>query len=106
MTSGHRRLYRNLFPQSSVSNLIFSIVRRDQASSVCTGTGWTVGVRFPVVQNFSLVHSVQMALGPTQPPIQWVPGVLSLVLKRLGREAEHNNGGAIPPLPMSSWHSA
>jgi hypothetical protein len=30
-----------------------------------------------------------MALGPTQPPIQWVPGVLSLGVKRLGREADH-----------------
>jgi hypothetical protein len=28
------------------------------------------------------------ALGPTQPPIQWVPGVLSLGVKRLGREAD------------------
>jgi hypothetical protein len=49
------------------------------------------------------------ALGPTQPPIQWVPGVKS------GREtglsppssAEVKNGGAIPPLYyMSSRHSA
>jgi hypothetical protein len=30
------------------------------------------------------------ALGPTQPPIQWVPGVLSLGVKRLGREADHS----------------
>jgi hypothetical protein len=31
-----------------------------------------------------------MALGPTQPPIQWVPGALSLGVKRLGREADHS----------------
>jgi hypothetical protein len=30
------------------------------------------------------------ALGPTQPPIQWVPGALSLGVKRLGREADHS----------------
>jgi hypothetical protein len=30
------------------------------------------------------------ALGPTQPPIQWVPGVLSLGTKRLGRETDHS----------------
>jgi hypothetical protein len=30
-----------------------------------------------------------MALGPTQPPIQWVPGALSLGVKRPGREADH-----------------
>jgi hypothetical protein len=29
------------------------------------------------------------ALGPTQPPIQWVPGVLSLGVNRPGREADH-----------------
>jgi hypothetical protein len=29
-----------------------------------------------------------MALGPTQPPIQWVQGAISLGLKRLGREAD------------------
>jgi hypothetical protein len=30
------------------------------------------------------------ALGPTQPPIQWVPGALSLGVKRAGREAHHS----------------
>jgi hypothetical protein len=30
------------------------------------------------------------ALGPTQPPIQWVPGALSLVVKRPGSEADHS----------------
>jgi hypothetical protein len=31
-----------------------------------------------------------MALESTQPPIQWVPGVLSLGLKRPGHEADHS----------------
>jgi hypothetical protein len=30
------------------------------------------------------------ALGPTQPPIQWVPGALSLGVKRPGREVDHS----------------
>jgi hypothetical protein len=30
-----------------------------------------------------------LALGPTQPPIQWVPGALSLGVKRPEREADH-----------------
>jgi hypothetical protein len=30
------------------------------------------------------------ALGPTQPPIQWVRGALSLRVKRPGREADHS----------------
>jgi hypothetical protein len=29
-------------------------------------------------------------LGPTQPPIQWVPGALSLGVKRPGHEADHS----------------
>jgi hypothetical protein len=28
--------------------------------------------------------------GPTQPPAQWVPGVLSLGVKWVGREADHS----------------
>jgi hypothetical protein len=32
----------------------------------------------------------RMALEPTQPPIQWVPGALSLGVKQLGREADHS----------------
>jgi hypothetical protein len=30
------------------------------------------------------------ALGPTQPPIEWVPEALSLGVKRPGREADHS----------------
>jgi hypothetical protein len=35
-----------------------------------------------------------MALGPTQPPIQWVPGALSLGVKRLGREADYSSSSS------------
>jgi hypothetical protein len=50
------------------------------------------------------------ALGPTHPPIQWVPRVLSSGIKLPGRETDHSppssadvkNGGAIPPLPHMS----
>jgi hypothetical protein len=53
--------------------------------------GWMNGVRFPAgTGNFSLHHSVQTVLGPTQPPIQQVPGALSLGVKRPGREADHS----------------
>jgi len=31
-----------------------------------------------------------MALGSTQPPIQWVPWAISLRVKWLGREADHS----------------
>jgi hypothetical protein len=33
---------------------------------------------------------ISFTLGPTQPPIQWLPGALSLGVKRPGREADHS----------------
>jgi hypothetical protein len=42
------------------------------------------------VKNFLSSTSSKPALGPTQHPIQWVPGVLSPGLKRPGREADHS----------------
>jgi hypothetical protein len=50
-------------------------------------------VRVPAgVENFSLHHRVQNGSGahPIQPPIQWVPGALSLGVKRPEREADHS----------------
>jgi hypothetical protein len=38
----------------------------------------------------NILLSTRMALGPTQPPIQLVPGALSLGVKQLGREADHS----------------
>jgi hypothetical protein len=51
-----------------------------------------IGVRIPVgAGNFSLRFRVQTGSGdhPTQ-PIQWVLGILSLGVKRPGREADHS----------------
>jgi hypothetical protein len=39
---------------------------------------------------FLFTTASRPALGPTQPPIQWVAGALSLGLKRPGREADHS----------------
>jgi hypothetical protein len=39
---------------------------------------------------FLFTTASKMALGPTLPPIQWVPGALSLGIKRPGREADHS----------------
>jgi hypothetical protein len=38
---------------------------------------------------FLFTTMFRMALEPTQPPIQWARGALSLGLKRPGREADH-----------------
>jgi hypothetical protein len=51
------------------------------------------GVRFSVggggLGIFLFTTASRMALGPTQPPIQWVPDALSLGVKRPGREVDH-----------------
>jgi hypothetical protein len=64
---------------------------------------------------FHFSTATRPALGPTQPPIQWVPEVPSLGVKQRGREADHSpisnadvkNRGAIPPFPHKfSWRDA
>jgi hypothetical protein len=56
--------------------------------------GWTIGVpgfdsrrRLGI---FLFITATRPAPGPTQPPIQWVPGALSLGIKRPGCEADHS----------------
>jgi hypothetical protein len=39
---------------------------------------------------FLFTTTSRIALGPTQPPIQWVRGALSLGVKRSEREADHS----------------
>jgi hypothetical protein len=74
-----------------------------------TFTGWTTGVRFPEGHEIFLYSTEpRPALGPTQPPIQWMQGALSSEVKRPRRETGHwppfsaevKNGGAIPSFPI------
>jgi hypothetical protein len=57
-------------------------------------TGWTIEVlgfdsrRGLVIFLFNTAS--RTALEPTQPPIQWVPGALSLGVKQADREADHS----------------
>jgi hypothetical protein len=65
---------------------------RDNAVSIATGYGLDdrgVGVQVPVGSRI-LSTSFRPALGPTQPPVEWVPRTLSPALKRQGREADHS----------------
>jgi hypothetical protein len=39
---------------------------------------------------FLFTTASRKALGPTQPPIQWIQGALSLRVKRAGRKADHS----------------
>jgi hypothetical protein len=62
---------------------------------------------------FLFFTAFRPVLGPNQPPIQWVPGVLSPEVKRPGRETDHsppsnaevrNAWRYTSTLNMSSWH--
>jgi hypothetical protein len=56
--------------------------------------GWAIGILgFDSRRGlgiFLFTPESRTALGSTQLPIQWVPGALSLGLKRPGREADHS----------------
>jgi hypothetical protein len=56
--------------------------------------GWTIGVlEFDSrrgLKIFLFTTASRTALGPTQPPIQWVTGAVSLGVKQPGRKAFHS----------------
>jgi hypothetical protein len=67
------------------------MTRDSSVGIVVTGYGWT---ELDFRQDMGIVlydTASRPALGSTQPPIQWVPGDLSLELKRQGREADRSH---------------
>jgi hypothetical protein len=69
-------------------------MNRGSSVGIATGNGLDdrmIGVRFAAGLGILLIITASRpALGPTQPPIQWVPGALSLGVKRPGRKADHS----------------
>jgi len=65
----------------------------------CRDSSVSVGIRvragrsgFDSRQRFGIslyATASRPALGPAQPPIQWVPGILTPAVKRQGCEADH-----------------
>jgi hypothetical protein len=80
---------------------------RDSSVGVATSYGLNGRGSIPVrIKVLLFPITSRSALVRTQPPMQWVPGAVSLGLKRPGLEADHSppcnaedeNGGAIPSL--------
>jgi hypothetical protein len=71
---------------------VYACVHKDMKIAF-ESTNWTIKVlgfdsRWGL--EIFLFVTESTVLGPTQPPIQWVPGALSLGVKRPGREANHS----------------
>jgi hypothetical protein len=76
-------------------NGLHGVIRsRDSAEGIATVYGLDdrgVGVRVPVGSRiFSSLRRPDRLWDPAKPPIQWVPGALSPVVKRPGREVGHS----------------
>jgi hypothetical protein len=54
-------------------------------------TDWMMGFESRKILGIFLFSTAsRLALGPTEPPIQRVPGAISLGIKRPGRESDHS----------------
>jgi hypothetical protein len=95
--------------------LISHYLRRDSAVGIATGYGLDdrgAGFRVPVGSRiFSSPRRPDPRPGPTQLPVQWVPGTLSPEVKGPGREADHSTLTSVEvnkmwihtSTPTSSW---
>jgi hypothetical protein len=79
---------------------------RGSSVSIVTDYGLTTAVRSPTeADDFILVSASRSALGPTQPPVQWVPGVLSLGVKRCRGVMLTTHLHLVPRLRMSRGYT-
>jgi hypothetical protein len=87
-----KRLYFSLSCEHSLRILRYFIIGAGLAQWYIAGLrAGRSGVRIPIeAGNYSLHHRVQTGSGAHPPPIQWVPGVISLGVKRPGRKADHS----------------
>jgi hypothetical protein len=68
-----------------------SYPEKNRDYSVGIATGYVLDTRglIPGKSKFFSSPQSRPALGPTQPPVQWVPRAISPVVKRPWRQADH-----------------
>jgi hypothetical protein len=77
--------------QRNISKLLQKLRKRDSSVGIATGCGLDGRGSSPDrVKIFLFLTMSIQALRPTQPPIQWVPGAISLGVKQPGHEADHS----------------
>jgi hypothetical protein len=91
----HSTKHYRISTTTAISKVSKEYIRAVIAQSVQHwAMGWTIRILgFDSRQGlgiFLFTTAFRTALGPTQPPIQWVLGALSLGIKRPGREADHS----------------
>jgi hypothetical protein len=94
-----RRLYRVKSPECESAcgftlTHVLHLLSNSRDSSVGIALGYKLDDRGSIPGGelgiFLCTTASRTTLGPTQPPIQWVPGALSLGIKRPGCEADHS----------------
>jgi hypothetical protein len=73
-----------------VGVVLFNFLVYPKVNYTCHYSGLGDRVRVPVGSTIFNSISSKPALGPTQPPIQWVSGAFSSVVKRPGHEADYS----------------
>jgi hypothetical protein len=106
-----RNVYRGVRCWQNVYNFLINTTEQHNRVAYFTKVlSPEAGYRKLLVSGLGIFHfstASRTALGPTQPPIQLVPGALSLRIKRVEREADHSHlvprsrmHGDITPLPQ------
>jgi hypothetical protein len=79
------------FPATSEFIIFLTSTSERKYYTVPTAMGSPAGFRFPAgARDFLYSTASRPALGPTQPPIQWVPEAFSPKAKRPGSEDDHS----------------
>jgi hypothetical protein len=104
------KLHYNIILPSTRSHLTFRIFNKSLV--IISGYGLddrAMEVRSPAETKgfflYPLSRMSRLALGPTQPPVQWVPGVLSPGLKRGRGVTLTTHPHLVPSLRMSSSYN-